>query len=85
MSFVSHSARTVTTVNDDNDDYYGNSDSTAITTAEANNNNDNTITNGPASMAAVVLRLARSENNGECRSSRKYDPKSIVFREKYIS
>ena len=71
MSFVSHSARTATVNNDYNDDY-SNSDSTN-TAAEANNghnNNDKTITNGPASMAEVVLRLARSKNNNGESSSR---------------
>ena len=69
MSFVSHSARTVT-VNNNNDNNDSNSDSTATTTggAEANNNNDNT--NGPAtSTAAVVLRLASGSSSSD--SSRK--------------
>ena len=70
MSFVSHSARTVTVSNDNNDnnDNYSNSDTTATTTdgAEANNNNDNT-TNGSASTAAVVLRLASGDSNSRKR------------------
>ena len=70
---MSHSAQTVTTVNNYNDnDDYSNSDSTATTT-EANNN-DNTITNnGPASMVVVVLRLARSES-GSCSRKRGRSP-----------
>ena len=59
MSFVSHSARTVT-VNDNNDnnDNYSNSDRTATTTSGVEANNDNT-NNGSASPAGVmVLRLA---------------------------
>ena len=71
MSFVSHSARTVTVNN--SDDNYSNSDSTATTTsggAEANNNNDNT-TNGSATSPAgvMVLRLARGHSSSR-RSGR---------------
>ena len=65
ISFVPHSARTATV----NDDDHSNSDST---TTEANNShNDNENTNGPANIA-VVLRLARGDNNSKSGySSRK--------------
>ena len=63
MSFVSHSARTVTVNidnNDSNDNDYSNSDSKANTSgAEANNDN----TNGSTSTAAVVLRLASGDSS----------------------
>ena len=71
MSFLSHSART-TTVNDDD---YSNRDSTATTEANNNNNSNNDDnTNGPASMAVVVLRLARSENGESCSRKRGRPP-----------
>ena len=61
MSFVSHSARTVTVNNND----YSNSDSTATTGGAEANNNDNT--NGSASTAAVVLRLASCDSSSRKR------------------
>ena len=58
MSFVSHSARTVTVNNND----YSNSDSTATTGGAEANNNDHT-TNGPATSTAAVVLLLSSGNS----------------------